>query len=175
MTFPFRVSLLSAASLASRIDELAEVLVDCVQGGASVSFMLPFSHDKARDFWHGVAQSAAREERVVFVAENDAGRIVGTVQLITAQPDNQPHRADVAKLLVHRQARRGGAARELMALLETEARKRGKNMLVLDTATGSDAERFYLRHEWQRVGEIPRYALNPDGSYCATTYFFKQL
>lgn len=175
MTFPFRVSLLSAASLASRIDELAEVLVDCVQGGASVSFMLPFSHDDAREFWHGVAQSAAREERIVFVAENDAGRIVGTVQLITAQPDNQPHRADVAKLLVHRQARRGGAARELMGLLETEARKRGKSVLVLDTATGSDAERFYLRHEWKRVGEIPRYALNPDGSYCATTYFFKQL
>ncbi|WP_049291761.1 GNAT family N-acetyltransferase [Franconibacter helveticus] len=175
MALPFHVSVMSAASLANHIDELADVLVDCVQGGASVSFMLPFAHSQARDFWHGVAQSAAREERVVIVAQDEAGRIVGTVQLITAQPDNQPHRADVSKLLVHRSARRGGVARELMSLLETEALKRGKNVLVLDTATGSDAERFYQRNEWQRAGEIPRYALNPDGSYCATTYFFKQL
>lgn len=175
MALPFRVYVLSAQALPDRIDELTDVLVDCVTGGASVSFMLPFDRQQARDFWHKVAQSAAREERVVLAAENEQGRIIGTVQLITDQPDNQPHRADVAKLLVHSEARRGGVAQALMALLESEARKRGKDVLVLDTATGSAAEKFYQRYEWQRAGEIPRYALNPDGSYCSTTYFFKQL
>lgn len=175
MSFSFQTRVFSAEALVAHLDSLSAVLTDCVNSGASVSFMLPFDEAKARSFWHGVAQSAARDERVVMVAEDANGRIVGTVQLIIDQPENQPHRADVAKLLVHQDARRAGVARELMTLLENEARKRGKTVLVLDTATGSGAEQFYLRCEWQRVGEIPRYALNPDGSYCSTTYFFKQL
>jgi GNAT superfamily N-acetyltransferase len=154
---------------------LADVLIDCVEGGASVSFMLPLAREKALDFWHGVLQAAARKERVLLVAETAAGRILGTVQLITAQPDNQPHRADVAKMLVHRDARRRGLAAQLMAAVEQAARDEAKTVLVLDTVTGGDAERLYQRAGWQIVGTVPNFALMPDGAYCGTTFFHKQL
>jgi GNAT superfamily N-acetyltransferase len=117
----------------------------------------------------------ARGERILLIAEDGEGRVVGTVQLITALPDNQPHRADVAKMLVHRRARRRGIAQRLMAAVDATARAEGKTVLVLDTVTGSDAERLYQRAGWQRVGEIPKYALMPDGRFCSTTYFFKHV
>ncbi|WP_257895918.1 GNAT family N-acetyltransferase, partial [Enterobacter chuandaensis] len=101
--------------------------------------------------------------------------VMGTVQLITDQPENQPHRADVAKLLVHEKARRKGAAMALMEALEAEARARNISVLVLDTSTGSGAENFYQRAGWQKVGEIPRYALMPDGAMTATSVFYKFL
>jgi GNAT superfamily N-acetyltransferase len=154
---------------------LADVLIDCVEGGASVSFMLPLAREKTLDFWRQVLQDAARKKRVLLVAETAAGRIVGTVQLITALPDNQPHRADVAKMLVHRDARRQGVAAQLMAAIDQAAREEGKTVLVLDTVTGSDAERLYQRAGWQVVGTVPNYALMPDGAYCSTTFFHKQL
>jgi len=154
---------------------LAEVLIDCVEGGASVSFMLPLARDTALRFWHGVLDAVVRNERVLLVAETASGRIVGTVQLITSQPDNQPHRADVAKMLVHRDARRGGIAGQLMAAIDAAAISAGKTVLVLDTVTGGDAERLYGRAGWTRVGSVPNYALMPDGAYCATTFFHKQL
>lgn len=154
---------------------LADVLIDCVEGGASVSFMLPLTREKALDFWHGVLQAAARKERVLLVAETAAGRILGTVQLITAQADNQPHRADVAKMLVHRDARRRGLAAQLMAAVEQAARDEAKTVLVLDTVTGGDAERLYQRAGWQAVGSVPNFALMPDGAYCGTTFFHKQI
>ena len=121
-----------------------------------------------------LAEGVAAGERIVLAAE-DASGIVGTVQLVLAQPENQPHRADVAKMLVHRRARRQGIAQRLLAAVEEQARARGKTVLVLDTVTGGDAERLYARCGWQRVGEIPNYALMPDGAPCATTYFHKQL
>jgi GNAT superfamily N-acetyltransferase len=154
---------------------LADVLTDCVEGGASVSFMLPLSREKALHFWHGVLQAAVRKERVLLVAETTAGRIHGTVQLVTAQPDNQPHRADVAKMLVHRDARRRGVAAQLLAAVEQAAREESKTVLVLDTVTGGDAERLYQRAGWQIVGTVPNFALMPDGAYCGTTFFHKQL
>ncbi|ELY3773571.1 GNAT family N-acetyltransferase [Cronobacter dublinensis] len=175
MSLPYSVRRLSAAEIPSYLDSLCDVLMNCVEGGASVSFMLPFSPEKARAFWLNVAQSAARDERVVLAALEEGGGVVGTVQLVLSQPENQPHRADVAKLLVHSRARRAGVAKALMETLEHEARKAGKTVLVLDTATGGDAERFYSRNQWQRVGEIPHYALMPDGATCSTTYFFKHL
>lgn len=156
---------------AASVDALADVLIDCVQGGASVSFMWPLPRDKALAFWRGVAEGVARNERVLLVAEDAAGQIVGTVQLITAMPDNQPHRADVAKMLVHRHARRQGIAQQLMAAVDDTARAEGKTVLVLDTVTGGDAERLYARAGWQRVGEVPDYALMPDGALCGTTFF----
>ncbi|MRW85911.1 GNAT family N-acetyltransferase [Pseudoduganella sp. FT26W] len=156
-------------------EALADVLLDCVEGGASVSFMLPLPRAKALDFWRGVLQGAARKERVLLVAETAAGRIIGTVQLITAQPDNQPHRADVAKMLVHRDARRRGVAAQLMAAVDQAAREEGKTVLVLDTVTGGDAERLYQRAGWQMVGMVPNFALMPDGALCGTTFFHKQL
>lgn len=166
---------LSPHEATASVDALADVLIDCVQGGASVSFMRPLPRDKALTFWRGVAEGVARNERVLLVAEDAAGQIVGTVQLITAMPDNQPHRADVAKMLVHRKARRQGIAQQLMAAVDDTARAAGKSVLVLDTVTGGDAERLYTRAGWQRVGEVPDYALMPDGALCGTTFFCRRL
>jgi GNAT superfamily N-acetyltransferase len=157
------------------VDPLAELLIDCVEGGASVSFMLPISRKTAVDFWRQVAEGAVRRERILLIAQDDDGRVVGTVQLITALPENQPHRADVAKMLVHRGARRRGIAARLMAAVDDAAQEAGKSVLVLDTVTGGDAERLYERAGWQRVGHVPNYALMPDGRYCGTTFFHKQL
>jgi GNAT superfamily N-acetyltransferase len=156
------------------IQGLSDILIDCVEGGASVSFMLPMSRPKAEAFWRTVAASVARGERLVLVAEDDAGVIVGSVQLILAQPENQPHRGDLAKMLVHRRARRRGIGAALLAAAERSALSAGKTLLVLDTASG-DAERLYARQGWQRCGQIPNYALWPDGRPCATTIFFKFL
>ncbi|OHV73086.1 GNAT family N-acetyltransferase [Ensifer sp. LCM 4579] len=153
---------------------LAEVLSDCVEGGASVGFMHPFTPQNARSFWESVAAAVARSETVLIVAEVD-GRALGTVQVGLATMPNQPHRADIKKLLVHRQARGLGLARRLMEQAEAEAVKRGRRVLVLDTATGEPAEAIYERFGWQRVGVVPDYALMPDGRYCDTTLFYKHL
>jgi GNAT superfamily N-acetyltransferase len=156
------------------IRELSDVLIDCVEGGASVSFMLPMTRAKADTFWRSTAASAARGERLVFVAEDTDGAIVGTAQIILAQPENQPHRGDLAKMLVHRRARKRGIGAALLEAAERGARHAGKTLLVLDTAS-DDAERLYARQGWQRCGVIPDYALWPDGRPCATTLFFKFL
>lgn len=169
------VHIFSCDDILAHLPQLADILHSCVTGGASVSFMLPYSLEQSCGFWRGVADSVGREERTVLVSTNAAGEITGTVQLITDQPDNQPHRADVAKLLVHQNARRCGDASRLMQALEGVARDRGKTVLVLDTATGSGAENFYQRAGWQKVGEIPRYALMPDGEMTATSVFYKFL
>ena len=153
---------------------LAEVLIDCVEGGASVSFMLPLPREKARAYWRGVAQSAARGERAVLAAVDAPGTIVGTAQLILDLPENQPHRGDLAKMLVHRRVRRGGVGAALLAAAEECAREEGRTLLVLDTAN-AEAARLYERHGWQRVGQVPGYALLPDGRPCATTFYFKTL
>ena len=154
---------------------LSDLLIDCVEGGASVSFMLPMSRAKAEAYWHAASASLARGERVVLAAEDAAGTIVGTVQVIWAQPENQPHRGDIAKMLVHRRVRRRGVGAALLAAAERSALSAGKTLLVLDTVTGADAERLYARQGWRRCGEIPDYALWPDGRPCATTIFFKSL
>ncbi|MGL5970086.1 MAG: GNAT family N-acetyltransferase [Kluyvera sp.] len=165
----------SASEILANLDALAEVLSHCVHGGASVSFMLPFSTESALAFWRRTAESTARHERVVLVAKDAGQRIVGTVQLVIDQPENQPHRADVAKLLVHESARRKGVARALMQRLEEVAIDTHKTVLVLDTATGSGAEQFYEQCGWHKSGEIPRYALMPDGELTATSIFYKFL
>jgi GNAT superfamily N-acetyltransferase len=156
-----------------QLQALADVLVDCVDGGASVSFMLPMTRAKALAFWRKVADGAARGERVLLVAADALG-IVGTVQVILDQPENQPHRADVAKMLVHRRARRRGVGAALMRAAEDAARGAGKTLLVLDTADAT-AARLYARLGWQAAGTIPRYALLPAGGECATTYFYRSL
>jgi GNAT superfamily N-acetyltransferase len=156
------------------IEGLSDVLIDCVEGGASVSFMLPMSRAKAGAFWRSTSASVACGERLVLAAEDAAGSIVGTVQVIFNLPENQPHRGDLAKMLVHRRARRRGIGAALLAAAEQHARSAGKTLLVLDTAS-DDAERLYARQGWQRCGQIPDYALMPDGTPCATTIFFKFL
>ena len=155
------------------VRQLAEVLVDAVRGGSSVSFMSELSLDEAEAWWRKTL--AAASPRTVILAARDEQGIAGTVQLQPAWAPNQPHRADVAKLLVHRRARRHGVARKLMAELERHAREKGFTLLVLDTCKGTPAERLYTALGWTRVGEIPRFALNPDGSPCDTVFFYKQL
>ena len=156
------------------IQALSDVLIDCVEGGASVSFMLPMPRAKAVEFWRGVAGDVTRGERVVLAAEDAAGSIVGTVQIMLAQPENQPHRADIAKMLVHRRARRRGVGAALLAAAERTAFELGKTLLVLDTAS-ADAERLYARLGWQRCGVIPGYALLPQGGLCDTAIFYRTL
>jgi GNAT superfamily N-acetyltransferase len=159
----------------AQINQLSALLIDCVEGGASVSFMLPLTQERARAFWQRVAQGVRAGERALLVAEDAQGAIVGTVQLVLDQPENQPHRADLAKMLVHRRARRQGLGEQLMRAAEDTARDCGKTLLVLDTVTGGEAERLYTRLGWQRVGVIPDYALWPQGGRCATTYFYRQI
>lgn len=167
------IIVLNAAVAKSAIGELADVLADCVEGGASVSFMLPYSRDDAAKFFEKVIVSIARNETVLVAAKLN-GRIVGAVQLGIDMPPNQPHRADIKKLLVHRSARNHGIGARLMQRAEQEAKARGRTLLVLDTA-GAEAERLYVRTGWQRVGVVPDYAMWPGGGFCDTTFFWKRV
>ena len=141
----------------AQIDALAEVLIDCVEGGASVGFMQPMTRDRAAAFWRRVARSVEAGERLLLVAEDEQG-LCGTVQLILDLPENQPHRADLAKMLVHRRARRRGVAASLLRAAEDAALGCGRTLLVLDAVTGGDAARLYERLGWVRVGDVPGYA-----------------
>jgi len=156
------------------IAQLAGVLVDCVEGGASVHFMHPLELGRAEAFWRKLGPGIAEGARIVLVAE-DATGIVGTIQLALDQPENQPHRAEISKMLVHRHARRRGIGSALMRAAEREARAAGKSLLVLDTVTGGDAERVYRRLGWILVGVIPDYALLPDGGFCSTSVYYRKL
>ncbi|MGL6279511.1 MAG: GNAT family N-acetyltransferase [Gaiella sp.] len=158
----------------AQLDALAAVLHDCVEGGASVSYMAPFSLDDARAAFSGFVEDLARGGRILLAGYLE-GELVGTVQVVHATAPNQPHRGDVAKLLVRRSARRRGVAERLMAHAEDEARAAGKTLLVLDTVTGDPAERLYTRLAWTRVGVVPDFALYPDGRLCATTFFYKRI
>jgi GNAT superfamily N-acetyltransferase len=157
-----------------QIDGLASVLIDCVEGDASVSFMHPLTRERAVAFWRRVGQGVVNGERALLVAE-DAEGICGTVQLVLQQPENQPHRADLAKMLVHRRARHQGLGAELARAAEAMARECGKTLLVLDAVTGGDAARLYERMGWARVGDIPGYALMPRGGLCSTTVYYRYL
>ncbi len=152
---------------------LARVLIDCVEGGASVGFMRPMTEAKALAFWHRIGREVESGARAMLVAEDETG-VVGTVQLVLAQPENQLHRADVSKMLVHRRARRRGIGAALMRAAEDFARESRKSLLVLDTASG-DAERLYARLGWSLVGVIPDYALWPGGGCCDTSVFYRRL
>jgi GNAT superfamily N-acetyltransferase len=168
----FAIRRLEAISEAD-IEGLADVLVDVVEGGASVSFMHPFTRHKAMEFWRGVARGVAAGERAVVIAEDEHG-ICGTAQLLLALPENQPHRADLAKMLVHRRARRRGIGAAVLSAAEDVARELGKTLLVLDTAS-DDARRLYERSGWNKVGVIPDYALMPDGAFCDTIVYYRRL
>jgi GNAT superfamily N-acetyltransferase len=156
------------------IGQLAALTKDCVDGGASIGFMQPFSLDRGIRFWGTVGEAVAAGQRALLVAEDERG-VCGTVQLILDQPDNQPHRADLAKMQVHRRARRQGLGEALLRAAEQTARAAGRTLLVLDAVTDGDAARLYARLGWVRVGDIPRYALYPQGGYCSTTFFYRDL
>lgn len=156
------------------LDALARVLHECVANGASVSFMHPFTLDDARAYFEDVLDEVEAGSRVLLAAYDD-GELVGTVQVVHAWPPNQPHRADITKLLVHGGARGRGIGRLLMESAEEAALAGGRTLLVLDTVTGSSADRLYRRLGWTEVGEIPDFALYPDGTPCSTTVFYKRL
>lgn len=151
---------------------LAALLLDAVEGGASVSFMAPLTLERALGFWRRIGESLERGERALLVAGDDAG-LCGTVHLVLDQPENQPHRADLSKLLVHRRVRRQGVGEALMRAAEPLARSCGKSLLVLDTAS-AEAMRLYERLGWVRCGEIPGYALLPQGGLCATVLYWRR-
>lgn len=158
----------------AQIEGLATLLIDCVEGGASVSFMLPLTRARAVAFWDRVARETAMGERALLIAQDSNG-ICGTVQLVLAQPENQPHRADLSKMLVHRRARRQGLGEALMVAAEEMGRACGRTLLVLDAVTGGDAARMYERLGWHRVGDIPNYALMPEGGLCSTTVYYREI
>lgn len=167
---------LSGEEAHAQILALCDVLMDCIEGGASVGFMSSLSQARAKAFWDLIADDVAAGRRMLFIAEDGARKdVLGTVHLVLAQPDNQAHRADISKMLVLRKARRRGLGALLMRAAEEAARKCGKTLLVLDTMTGGDAERLYARLGWKKVGVIPDFALWPDGRPGATTYFYKPL
>lgn len=175
MPADFQIKELSATDIAAGLDGLSDVLIDCVEGGASVSFMWPMTRKKADTFWRHVREGVERGSHYLFVAESEGQGIVGTVMLIGAGTENQPQRADIGKMLVHRKARRRGIGRALMAAAEVKAREIGKNTLVLDTVSGGEGDHLYVAMGWTRLGEIPNYALYPDGRPCPTTIFYKTL
>lgn len=166
---------IDGAEAASRVPALADILLDCVAGGASVSFMADLTRDEAEGFWRGVAAGVARGERLLLGAEDDTGRLIGTVQVILATPPNQPHRGEIAKMLVHRDGRRQGTGAALMIAAEEAARAAGRSLLTLDTVTDGDGFRLYRRLGWQVAGTVPGYALWPDGRPCPTTFMWKDI
>ena len=174
MTEPVEIRRLAPGEVHEHVDALAGVLLDCVAGGASVGYMWPFSQEDARAAFEGWAADVDQGGRLVLAAFAD-GDLVGTVQVVLALPPNQPHRAEIAKLLVHRAARGRGIARSLMERAEAEARAEARTLLVLDAVTGGDAARLYARLGWTTVGVIPSYALYPDGRPCDTTVFWKAI
>jgi GNAT superfamily N-acetyltransferase len=174
VTEQIEIRRLAATEARAQLDDLAAVLFDCVDGGASVSYMAPFSHEQARSAFEGFVAEVEQGNRLLLAAFAD-GRLAGTVQVILTLAPNQPHRGEIAKLLVHRSARKRGIAQLLMEHAELEARVEGKSLLVLDTVTGDPAERLYARLGWTRAGVIPGYALYPDGRPCDTTIFWKKV
>jgi GNAT superfamily N-acetyltransferase len=174
VTGGIEISAVSAPVTEASLEQLASVLVDCVEGGASVSFMSPFSQGQAVIFFRKVATSVGSGDTILLAARL-AGKIVGTVQLGLDTPPNQPHRADVKKLLVHRSARGHGVGAALMDRVEEEARRRGRWLLVLDTVPGENGHRLYLRQGWTPTGIVPDYALFPDGRRCDTAIMWKRL
>ncbi|MGH7243864.1 MAG: GNAT family N-acetyltransferase [Phycisphaerales bacterium] len=158
----------------ANVSDLADVLTDCVERGASVGFMSPLSRERAVEFWRKIAIAVESGERAILVAEDSKG-VCGTVQLVLDLPDNQPHRADLVKMLVHSRARRQGLGAALMRAAEATARECGRTLLVLDAVTGGDAARLYERLEWTKVGDVPGFALYPDGAVCSSTYYYRDL
>lgn len=157
----------------AELRSLAALLADAVESGSAVSFLTPFTLDEAEAWWRKTLSEC--RSGAIFLAARDADGIIGTVQLHPAWAPNQPHRAEIAKLLVHRRSRRTGLGIRLMRAIEHEARLAGFTLLTLDTKRGDAAERLYRRLGWTPVGTIPRYALDPDGTPHDAVLFYKEL
>ncbi len=171
---PFVTRALTAVEIDARRRALRELLADAIEAGASVGFVLPINDAEIDAYWRSVAADVAARSRQLFVVER-GDAMLGTVQLAPCAKSNQPHRADVQKLLVLRSARRQGVGRALMSAVEQTALAAGRWLLTLDTRAGSDAERLYRRLGWVEVGKIPDYASDPDRTLAACTFFYKRL
>ena len=168
------IELLDPAEIEPALPALAEILRGCVEAGASVGFVLPFTVEDALGFWHGLLPAFQSGERRLLVACRD-GRIAGTVQLVLAGMPNGRHRAEIAKLLVDPAQRRQGVARALMLGAQAEARRLGRSLLVLDTVTGGVAESLYLKLGFVSVGRVPSYALSTTGMLETTHILYRLL
>ncbi len=169
------VKLLTPEGARALKGDLADLLIDAVESGAAVNFVWPMTRAKADDWWDGALASQARGERLIFAAES-GGRVDGTVQLILAPQENQSFRAELAKMIVHRRARRRGIGAVLMRAAEEEARRLGRTLLTLDTESGKAGECLYAAMGWIKLGEIPGFATNPDGQgRHSASLFYKQL
>ncbi|MEE1753895.1 GNAT family N-acetyltransferase [Streptomyces sp. SP18CS02] len=170
------IVLLTAGQIRDRAgDGLAALLVDAVDGGASVGFLAPLEAAEAAAWWRAVADESERGDREVWACAGHDGRLSGVITLVRPSLPNQRHRAEISKLLVHRDARGRGLGRRLLAAAERAAADEGRTLLVLDTETGSAAEGLYRRAGWTRGGTIPGYALDPAGVPRPTTYYYKPL
>jgi GNAT superfamily N-acetyltransferase len=165
---------LDAAEAQARLDDLADILVEAVALGASVNFLADFSRDGALAFWRNQLPGVASGERRLFVADTGE-RLVATALLMFAQQPNQPHRAEVGKMLVRASQRWHGLGRRLLEAVEQAARQAGRTLLMLDTETGSAGDRLYRRCGWIEYGRVPGHAFKPEGSLAETTFFYKQL
>lgn len=165
---------LGAGALRARREELVALLADAVDDNASVGFVLPHDPRLYEEAWNGWIADVERGERMVLAALV-GDELAGCVHLVPCTKPNQPHRADVQKLLVHRRHRYQGIARELMHALEAHARSGGRSLLTLDTRTGSGADFLYRGEGWTELGVLPAFALDPDGTPAACTFFFKHL
>jgi len=161
------------ADAASDVRGLAQLLLDAVDDNAGVSFLADLTEAQAEAWWRSILDAAT--DRTIILIARDSEGVVGTVQAQPSWAPNQPHRADVGKLIVHRRARRRGIARALMVALEQAASAAGFTLLLLDTRRGDHPERLYASMGWVRVGEVPNFALNPDGTMCDTVFYYKQL
>ncbi len=168
------IRILDKTATLAALRDLSDLFSETVRGGASMGYMLPFPPEDAEIYWCGVAEAVGRGD-IVLLALEEAGHVVGSVQIGVAMPPNQPHRADIKKLMVHPHQRGRGLSRHLMDAAEREAAARGRSLLVLDTATGEPAEQIYEHLGWSRAGVIPGYALFPDGRPCDTTFYHKTL
>jgi GNAT superfamily N-acetyltransferase len=169
-----RVRMVDAQALRAVRPRLCEILIDCVEHGASVGFLAPLDVAEADAYWRRVERAVGERRCVLLVAELPDDVLAGTVQLDVDTLPNQPHRATVSKLLVHTESRRRGVGEVLMAALERVALDAGRWLLTLDTAT-PEAARLYEQMRWTPAGAIPKYALNPDGTLTATTFYWKEL
>lgn len=171
---PIAIRALDATEAAARLGELADILVDAVRSGASVNFLADLRHDQARAFWAGQIAAIGAGEKQLLVGD-DGHRLLGTAMLALAQQPNQPHRAEIGKMLVLSSVRRQGLARRLLAAAEEAARAAGRTLLILDTETGSAGERLYRGCGWTQFGLVPDYALTPDGRLAPASFFYKTL
>lgn len=169
------IRLLTAEDLDAHRTGLADLLLDAVAGGASVGFLAGTTRAEAERWWHSLRPSVADGSRLLWAAQDPAGRVLGTVSLVREGKPNGRHRAELAKLLVHRDARGAGLGRRLLVAAQDAAAERGVTLLLLDTQAGSPAEHLYRSAGWVRFGTVPDHAATPDGVLADTAYFYKRL